>query len=182
MEWGRRFAGAGLLHGVADVFLLSVEELRETATMVDRRALVAEHRTEMERFRTIVPPSSLGAAPDAARASVVPASAEPAIWHRATAGSPGVARGTARLVRCIQDAERVGSGDTLVAETTSSSWTPLFATVAAVVTGTGGMLSHSAIVAREYRVPAVVGLGPALAGIRNGQRLEVDGSRGTVRA
>jgi pyruvate,water dikinase len=68
-----------------------------------------------------------------------------------------------------------------VAETTAPPWTPLFATAAAVVTDTGGILSHCAVVAREYRIPAVVGTGAATATIRNGQMIEVDGDAGIVR-
>jgi pyruvate,water dikinase len=60
-------------------------------------------------------------------------------------------------------------------------WTPLFATAAAVVTDIGGVLSHCAIVAREYRIPAVVGTGRATKTFQDGQLLEVDGNAGTVR-
>jgi pyruvate,water dikinase len=97
------------------------------------------------------------------------------------AGSPGVVRGTARVIRSLADAHRLQRGDILVTETTLPSWTPLFATAAAVVTDTGGVLSHCAIVAREYRIPAVVGTGSATASIRDGQLIEVDGTRGIVR-
>jgi phosphoenolpyruvate synthase/pyruvate phosphate dikinase len=69
----------------------------------------------------------------------------------------------------------------LVAGTTAPPWTPLFATAAAVVTDTGGVLSHCAIVAREYRIPAVVGTGTATGAIHDGQLLEVNGSDGVVR-
>ena len=69
----------------------------------------------------------------------------------------------------------------LVAGTTAPPWTPLFATAAAVVTDTGGVLSHCAVVAREYRIPAVVGCGAATALIQDGQLLEVNGSDGVVR-
>ena len=69
----------------------------------------------------------------------------------------------------------------LVAETTAPPWTPLFATAAAIVTDTGGILSHSAVVAREYGIPAVVGTGVATTMIRDGQTIEVDGYKGIVR-
>ena len=72
-------------------------------------------------------------------------------------------------------------GDVLVAETTAPPWTPLFATAAAIVTNTGGILSHCAVVAREYRIPAVVGTGIATQVIRDGQTVEVDGDKGIVR-
>jgi pyruvate,water dikinase len=92
-----------------------------------------------------------------------------------------VARGIARVVRSLRDAGRVQPGDVLVAEMTAPSWTPLFATVAAVVTDTGGILSHCAVVAREYQIPAVVGAGRATSVIQDGQLVEVDGDRGVVR-
>jgi pyruvate,water dikinase len=100
---------------------------------------------------------------------------------RGTPGSPGQARGPAKVVRSLGDAGKLRRGDILVAETTAPPWPPLFATVAAVITATGGMLSHSAIVAREYRIPAVVGIGGAAAMVHDGQLLEVDGNAGVVR-
>jgi pyruvate,water dikinase len=69
----------------------------------------------------------------------------------------------------------------LVAETTAPPWTPLFATASAIVTDTGGVLSHCAVVAREYGIPAVVGTGAATATIEDGQVVEVDGDAGLVR-
>ena len=96
------------------------------------------------------------------------------------AGSPGKVRGVARVIRSIDDAARLGRGEVLVAETTAPPWTPLFATAAAVVTDTGGILSHCAVVAREYGIPAVVGVGMATALIADGQTVEVDGDSGLV--
>jgi pyruvate,water dikinase len=69
----------------------------------------------------------------------------------------------------------------LVTETTAPPWTPLFATVAAVVTETGGILCHSAVVAREYKIPAVVGADGATVQIKDGNRIEVDGDTGRVK-
>ena len=78
-------------------------------------------------------------------------------------------------------AEYARPGEVLVAEATAPPWTPLFATAAAVVTDVGGVLSHCAVVAREYQIPAVVGTGTATTTIRDGQLLEVDGDEGVVR-
>ena len=69
----------------------------------------------------------------------------------------------------------------LVAETTAPPWTPLFARAAAIVTDAGGILSHCAIVAREYSIPAVVGIQRATVILRDGQLVEVDGTNGSVR-
>jgi rifampicin phosphotransferase len=100
---------------------------------------------------------------------------------RGNAGSPGRVRGTARIVRSLDEADRLRPGDVLVAEFTAPPWTPLFATVSAVVTDAGGILSHCAVVAREYGIPAVVGTARATATIRDGQQVEVDGNAGLVR-
>ena len=85
------------------------------------------------------------------------------------------------MVQLLREADKLQPGDILVTETTAPPWTPLFASVAAVVTNTGGILSHCAVVAREYRIPAVVGTGMATAMLHDGQLLEVDGDAGTVR-
>jgi pyruvate,water dikinase len=84
-------------------------------------------------------------------------------------------------VRTLDEAGLLQFGDILVAETTAPPWTPLFATAAAVVTDTGGILSHCAVVAREYKIPAVVGTGTATTTLHDGQVVEVDGTAGTVR-
>jgi pyruvate,water dikinase len=84
------------------------------------------------------------------------------------------------VLRSLSEVARLQKGEVLVAETTAPSWTPLFATAAAVVTDTGGILSHCAVVAREYRIPAVVGAGAATATIKSGQTIEVDGDAGIV--
>jgi pyruvate,water dikinase len=72
-------------------------------------------------------------------------------------------------------------GDILVAETLSSAWTPLFAVVAGVVTDTGGVLGHAAVVAREYGIPAVLGTDVGTVTIQEGQLIELDGYQGIVR-
>jgi phosphoenolpyruvate synthase/pyruvate phosphate dikinase len=97
------------------------------------------------------------------------------------AGSAGVVRGPARLIHSLAEAGKLRRGDVLVAKTTLPPWTPLFATAAAVITDTGGVLSHSAVVAREYHIPAVVGTDYATSTFHDGQWLEVDGNAGTVR-
>lgn len=96
-------------------------------------------------------------------------------------GSPRKFKGTARIVRSLADGSKLKTGDIPVAETTAPPWTPLFATAAAIVTDTGGILSHCAVVAREYRIPAVVGTGVATRTIKDGQTIEVDGDAGLVR-
>jgi pyruvate,water dikinase len=95
--------------------------------------------------------------------------------------SAGRAVGPVRIVRDVADFDRVETGDILVASMTTPAWTPLFGRVAGVVTDNGGVGAHASIVAREYGVPAVVGLGDATLRLRDGDVVEVDGGAGSVR-
>jgi pyruvate,water dikinase len=196
LEFGRRLAAAGVIAEAGDVVYLDIEELRATAAglpLIDRREQIAARKAEMEHFRTIAPPPAVGTLPPGAppdnpvnRAITrffggppQPA-AQPGLL-RGNAGSPGKVRGVAKVVRSLAEAGKLKRDDILVAETTAPPWTPLFATAAAVVTDTGGILSHCAVVAREYGIPAVVGIGMATTAIRDGQVIEVDGDAGIVR-
>lgn len=96
------------------------------------------------------------------------------------AGSPGVARGVARVVLDPADPGDLGPGDILVAPCTDPSWTPLFMTSAAVVVNVGGQISHAVIVSRELGVPCVVSVTDATERIRDGALIEVDGDTGVV--
>jgi pyruvate,water dikinase len=96
------------------------------------------------------------------------------------AASPGVVEGEARVVRSVDQIGDVRDGEILVCGSTSPAWAPIFSKIKATVTDVGGVMSHAAIVAREYGLPAVVGTGRATAAIRTGQRIRVDGSEGTV--
>jgi pyruvate,water dikinase len=157
--------------------------------------LVAERKTEMEHFSRVTPPPMVGTAPafemtdgGAAIRAMFKGELSPANNSnrevgkvKGQPGSAGVVRGTARVIRSLAEAGKLQPGDVLVASATEPPWTPLFATAAAVVTDAGGVLSHSAVVAREYRIPAVVGTGTATTTFRDGDLLEVDGDAGTVR-
>jgi pyruvate,water dikinase len=94
--------------------------------------------------------------------------------------SSGRARGTARVIRHPSEGARLQPGDILVAPSTDPGWTPLFLRASAVVMEVGGYLSHGAIVAREYGLPAVVNVAGALTAIEDGQTLAVDGDTGEV--
>jgi pyruvate, water dikinase len=96
------------------------------------------------------------------------------------AASPGVIEGLARVVRSVDQIGDVRDGEILVCGSTSPAWAPIFSKIKATVTDVGGVMSHAAIVAREYGLPAVVGTGRATAAIRTGQLIRVDGSEGTV--
>lgn len=196
LECGRRLVATGTLEQPGDVFFLTLDELRESMVAEvphNRRPVVAGRRAEMEYFRTITPPAMLGTLPREPSAETPESragakyfgeapeiSSDPQLLH-GTAASGGVARGPARVLRSLDDAGRLQAGDVLVTVTTTPPWALLFSRAAALITDTGGMLSHAAVVAREYGLPAVVGAGNATTHITDGQIVEVDGGAGTIR-
>lgn len=195
LEFGNRFVKAGLIDDAEHVFLLTLDELRADAATLsgNRRVAVSERRAEMERFATIRPPDALGTPPASpppesplmrafGRFGGVPVapSEEPGVIN-GNPCSPGKATGTARVVMSLAEADKLRPGDVMIAPATMPAWTPLFASIAAVVTDAGGVLSHAAIVAREYNIPAVLGTGRATSDIKDGQQVEVDGDAGVVR-
>jgi rifampicin phosphotransferase len=94
--------------------------------------------------------------------------------------SPGRAEGVARILHHCGDSHRLQAGDVLVASSTDPGWTPLLLRAAAIVVETGGFLSHGSIVAREFGIPAVANIPGILQALRDGERIEVDGSIGRV--
>jgi len=94
--------------------------------------------------------------------------------------SPGTVTGLARVVTDLRRGAYIEPGEILVAPVTDVAWTPLFSQAAGLVVEVGGLLSHGSIVAREYGVPAVVGVSGATKTIRTGDRIRLDGARGQV--
>jgi rifampicin phosphotransferase len=183
LGFGLRLAGEGLIDDADDVWLLERSELRQAlAEPLDLRLLVAERRAELERGRAEGAQPYLGEPPRARERHVALEK-----FYGSSGGelagegaSPGVAEGVARVVAGRDDFSRVQTGDVLVTTTTTPAWTPLFPSLAGLVTETGGILSHAAVVAREYGLPAVVGAVGATTAIRDGMRVRIDGTAGTI--
>jgi pyruvate,water dikinase len=99
---------------------------------------------------------------------------------RGIPGSPGVVEGLVRVLRSEHDLPDLEQDEILVCQITAPSWASAFSVAAGVVTDIGGMMSHAAIVCREYGLPAVVGTGFATTKLATGQRVRVDGHAGTI--
>ena len=182
---GQRLAEAGSIADPADIFQLRRDEVPELLRRPeDRRALVKARAAELARWAAIRPPRKLGAPSedgggdrfDGARFT----STEPDEL-RGTGASAGIVRGQARLILTQADFGAVQPGDIIVCPSSNPSWVPLFAIAGGLITDTGGVLSHAAVVAREFALPAVVGTGDATVRIADGRLVELDGSSGTVR-
>jgi pyruvate,water dikinase len=177
---GAHLADIGRLESADDVFFVTLAEAHDGLAGTDLRARVAERREAYaaELGRRHVPRllMSDGTEPTP---SVDPLdAAEGAI--RGTPASSGVARGRARVILDPVGAH-LEPGEILVAPSTDPGWTPLFLTAAGLVMEMGGAMSHGSVVAREYGIPAVVGVDGASMRIKTGQTIEVDGGHGVVR-
>jgi len=175
---GSRLKERGVVSEELDVFFAgarAIQEAVEVETPAGWSALaaaIAEGKAAYQRDRVRTPAWILG------EASAAPGTAEGALTG--LAGSAGVAEGPVFLVLSSDDFGRFPKGAVLVARTTNPAWTPLFYSAAAVVTESGGPLSHGAVTAREMRIPAVMSVRGVLGRLKNGDRVRVDGAAGRV--
>jgi pyruvate,water dikinase len=179
---GGRLHWAGVLSNAEDVFFVELNEIESVAQGGIDPGLgqrILQRRAEYERNLGCRPPP------------VVVGRFDPTLCLDATiegdtkilkgiAVSPGAVTGRARVILRTDDHQHVEAGEILVAPFTDPAWTPYFLTAAGVVMDQGGILSHGAIIAREYGIPAVVNVGPATQIIRTGQEILVDGNQGVV--
>ncbi|MET8761723.1 PEP/pyruvate-binding domain-containing protein [Lentzea sp. NPDC004782] len=175
-EIGAQLAADGRLDAAEDVFFLDFEEMR--SLQGELRAIVAERREvyDREMRRRHIPRVLLsdGTEPEAVHHGT-PAEGDLV----GTPASAGTVTGIARVVMDPVGAH-LEPGEILVAPSTDPGWTPLFLTAGGLVMEMGGANSHGAVVAREYGIPAVVGVREAVTRIRTGERITVDGSTGAV--
>jgi pyruvate,water dikinase len=207
-EFGALLAANGYLEDAEDVFQLSRLEVQSAldelvlmwatgGTPIGPKhwpPIVARRKEILERLESWTPPPAIGAMPEEVTDPVLNM-----LWGITTervhawaqsqdggpeltgaAASPGVVEGVARVLRTAGELGEMQDGEILVCSITSPAWAPIFSKVQAVVTDIGGVMSHAAIVCREYGLPAVVGTGRATSQIKTGQRIRVDGSAGVV--
>jgi pyruvate,water dikinase len=186
---GARLAVAqGMLEREEDCFMLMPSEafraMADDIPAAGVLARVAERKAQFAAWEAESAPEYFSVEP---AGQVRAASATPAAGRRDTttwrgvATGTGIARGRVRVLRHPAEGARLLAGEILVAPSTDPGWTPLFLRAAGLVVETGGYLSHGAIVAREFALPAVVNLPGILGELRDGDEIEVDGLRGEVR-
>jgi phosphohistidine swiveling domain-containing protein len=151
-----------------DIFFMTFQEI-----IRDDRRNLAHRREVFDSYRHFKAPNEIGA-----RFPFHPTTAGDAL--RGIGASQGVVRGIARIARSVEEAARVEQGAILVCPFTDPGWTVTLDRVAGVVTETGGLLSHAAVICREYGIPAVLAIPRATERIRDGQTVEIDGGRGSV--
>ena len=174
-----RLVQAGVLADREDIFFLTLQEFHDVVR--SRQAddqLIASRRNAFRSYEALTPPRVLTsdgeAVAGAYRRADVPAGALTGLPV-----SAGTVEGRARVVLDVADAD-LGAGDILVTAYTDPSWTPAFVAITGLVTEVGGLMTHGAVIAREYGLPAVVGVQNATRLIRDGQRIRVNGTDGYV--
>jgi pyruvate,water dikinase len=179
-ELGRRLTESGVIEKADDIYFLELEEIYGAIERpgFTRRYLVRARRASFERAAATRPPDRfLDQAPivaenvgDVASATVL----------RGVGASPGVGSGRVRVIETPDDVAAFVSGEVLVTPTPNPAWTPIYALASALVTSTGSTLSHGLVSAREYQLPAVIGIADITRRLENGQHVTVDGDRGIV--
>jgi pyruvate,water dikinase len=187
LEVGLRLVASGQLDAPEQMFELSAADLtcllRGWWDGAGARELTGDRTRRQEAWLAEDCPDAIVESADGAMEARQPDVSERAavdgVWS-GIAVSPGAAEGPARLVRHPEDAAHLQQGDVLCAPSTDPGWTPLFLRASAIVMETGGYLSHGSIVAREYGIPAVANVPGILGALRDGERVLVDGSKGTI--
>jgi pyruvate,water dikinase len=207
-EIGRILAGAAFFADASDIFYLNRHEVSQAlCELVSSWAvgsvprgpkhwppIVARRRRWIEAMRRWQAPPVLGPVPPVLTSPMMTvlqgiSTERLAEWLdedrssqelRGVPASPGVVEGPARVMVSAAELAEIGDGEILVCPTIAPSWAPMFPRIKAAVSDVGGVMSHAAIVAREYGLPAVVGTGFGSQRIRTGQRIRVDGDRGIV--
>jgi pyruvate,water dikinase len=191
---GRKLVEAGALADPEDVVFLRYDELRRLMAeqhAFDAQELVSDRRDEREDAFEKRPPSWLGTATQEALDFPYAGlwgfperffAGEPSTTGeiKGLAASPGVVEGPARFVSSLAEFDQVQQGEILVCRMTNPAWVVLFTKISGLVTEAGGTVSHPAVVAREFGIPAVVGTGNAGERIKTGDRVRVNGTTGVV--
>lgn len=179
MEEAERLVQARVLGEKEDIFYLRFQELQDVlrTSQVDAQ-LIRQRKDEFRWYQSLTPPRVLTsdgeAIAGAYRRENLPAGALVGLPV-----SAGIVEGRARVILDVADAN-LEAGDVLVTAYTDPSWTPLFVAIKGLVTEVGGLMTHGAVIAREYGVPAVVGVENATRSIKDGQRIRVNGTSGYV--
>jgi rifampicin phosphotransferase len=170
---------ANVIHEKEDIWYLAFEELREVAgTHKPDYDIINKRKGEYKLFKKLTPPRVITSDGEIVNGKYnrenLPANAIVGL-----AVSSGVIEGRARVILKMEEAD-LEDGDILVTTFTDPSWTPLFVAIKGLVTEVGGLMTHGAVIAREYGLPAVVGVEHATALIKDGQRIRVNGTDGYV--
>lgn len=179
LKEAEKLVQANVMHEKEDIYYLSFEELREVVSTnkLDHQ-IISKRKDEFKLYEKLTPPRVITSDGEIITGKYNRENL-PAEAIAGMAVSSGVIEGRARVILNIEDAD-IEDGDILVTTFTDPSWTALFASIKGLVTEVGGLMTHGAVIAREYGLPAVVGVENATKLIKDGQRIRVHGTEGYV--
>ena len=170
---------ANVIREIEDIYYLTFEELHEVVrTKKLDYELISKRKDEYKLYEKLTPPRVITSDGEIV-AGEYKRESLPAGAIVGLAVSSGVIEGRARVILNMEDAD-LEDGDILVTTFTDPSWTPLFVSIKGLVTEVGGLMTHGAVIAREYGLPAVIGVEGATKLIKDGQRVRVHGTEGYV--
>jgi pyruvate,water dikinase len=179
MKEAEQLVQANVIREKEDIFYLTFEELREVvATNKLDDQIINKRKEEHKRFEKLTPPRVITSDGEIIAGKYQRENLPP----HAIVGLPvssGVVEGRARVILKMEEAD-LEDGDILITAYTDPSWTPLFVNIKGLVTEVGGLMTHGAVIAREYGLPAVVGVENATKRIKDGQRIRVHGTEGYI--
>jgi phosphoenolpyruvate synthase/pyruvate phosphate dikinase len=179
LKEAERLVQADVIHEKEDIYYLTFEELHEAVRTNELDyQIISRRKDEYESYENLTPPRVITSDGEIV-AGEYKREHLPAEAIVGLPVSSGVIEGHARVILNLEDAVLEG-GDILVTSFTDPSWTPLFVSIKGLVTEVGGLMTHGAVIAREYGLPAVVGVENATKLIRDGQRIRVHGTEGYV--
>ncbi len=180
IEVARRLVQLNLLQKTEDIFFLSLSQLQQgmqkKITSNQLQVLVKQNKAYYDGFRNFTIPDEIGQRYSLNDSIVVNCEGN----IKGVAGSAGCVTATARVIVDIHDVGRIKEGDILITRCTDPGWTAVFSKLQGVVTETGGMLSHAAVICREYGIPAVLAVKNATKIIQDGDLITIDGNNGAL--
>ena len=179
MEYASRFKERGIISDTDDIHFLSKEEifkiLRHELSVPNET--IKQRREEFEKYADRLPPKFLKGTHEFDDTMTREANT---LRITGTGASPGIATGLARVVGTINELPKIKEGEIMVTSNTDPGWTPVFPKLGGLITETGGILSHGAVVSREYNIPAVTAVRDATKILKTGQKITIDGNDGVV--
>jgi pyruvate,water dikinase len=179
IEYGRRFLEREIIDSYMDIFFFSKEEIFAIAKgdMFIDKDTIKKRKEEFEKYKNILPPKFL-------KGNIefddTVEKQDGLLKVAGTSSSPGIATGIIRVVETIRELPEVKDNEILVTSNTDPGWTPVFSKIGGLITETGGILSHGAVVSREYSIPAVTAVSNATKIFKNGQKVKIDGNEGII--
>jgi len=184
IESARRLVARGELKNINEIFQLSWSESLDaqmgTLSGAELRSLIEKRTLFYDAYRNFQAPNEFGSGVSQISAASLVSEENGSRVLRGVGCSPGVFEGPVKVIEKVEDMRQINEGDILVTKFTDPGWTPVLGLVRGIITEVGGMLSHAAVISREYGIPAVLNLPGAMKELERANRVRIDGNTGKI--